>query len=751
LVATSYEDQIFDVVPDACFKIVRTWTVINWCVVGDDVDQEVIEASEEDLVPVIGTANADLDGDGDRDDRTFRDSWNTSFQPEGTEVNGCNDNNLGTLPPDTDLDADVWDGYITYQQIIEVKDNEAPVIDPDFGLEDLCIINGNDGTDNDFSDCVSSGVLPTPTYEDCIINVNGENQEGEIIDNDVIITTEVFDAAGTLVSNSTTITDLPVGCYVARYTAIDRCGNTAANDFDFCIEDCKFPTPYCKDGLVVELMYINDPNNTSFEPMAAVWAADLDAGSYDNCPGAVKLSFSADVTDIGVEFNCNNLGENTVQLWVTDAAGNQDFCETFILVQANQNQCDSDPLVVAGNAATENNGNVEEVTVSINNASGFTTTDVTGSNGNFNFNNVPIGGDYTITPAKDINPLNGVTTFDLVKISKHILNIELLDSPYKMIAADANNSESITTLDLVHIRKLILLIDTEFQNNSSWRFVETAYSFPNATNPWIETFPEVININNLGADALNNDFVAVKIGDVNGSANANQLLGADDRTNGALQLTTQNIAMKAGEIYTVAFHANYFNHYGYQFTLNFDQNLVEFASIEAGSAAAENFGLTLLDEGVITASWNEAIARELANEDVLFSLNFTAKTTTELSDVIRLDGRYTTAEAYAANGDLQHVQLTFGEQNSNEFALYQNYPNPFGNATIIGFNMPIAGNATLTITDITGKTLHVIEGEYTKGYNEVNIKTTDLSATGVLHYRLETATNAQTRKMVVIE
>ena len=69
--------------------------------------------------------------------------------------------------------------------------------------------------------------------------------------------------------------------------------------YDFDINDCKFPTPYCKDGVVLELMQINDPNNTTFEPMVELWASDLDLGSFDNCPGGVKLSFSANVNDIG--------------------------------------------------------------------------------------------------------------------------------------------------------------------------------------------------------------------------------------------------------------------------------------------------------------------------------------------------------------------------------------------------------------------------------------------------------------------
>jgi len=40
-------------------------------------------------------------------------------------------------------------------------------------------------------------------------------------------------------------------------------------------------------------------------------------------------------------------------------------------------------------------------------------SETTNAAGNFGFE-LGIGGDYTITPEKDMNPLNGVSTFDLV-------------------------------------------------------------------------------------------------------------------------------------------------------------------------------------------------------------------------------------------------------------------------------------------------------------------------------------------------
>ena len=43
----------------------------------------------------------------------------------------------------------------------------------------------------------------------------------------------------------------------------------------------------------------------------------------------------------------------------------------------------------------------------------------------------------------------------------HVLGQEVLDSPYKMIAADINNDKEISALDLIELRKLILGVYNE--------------------------------------------------------------------------------------------------------------------------------------------------------------------------------------------------------------------------------------------------------------------------------------------------
>lgn len=297
------------------------------------------------------------------------------------------------------------------------------------------------------------------------------------------------------------------------------------------------------------------------------------------------------------------------------------------------------------------------------------------------------------------------------------------------------------------IRKVILQIDPTFQNNTSWRFVDEDYSFPNPADPFAEAFPEVININNIPANVLTADFIAVKVGDVNASASTNGLLGSDDRnTVGEFVLQVEDRLIRKGEKVTVDFVASELEVLGYQFTLNFDRNALQFIELVPGVAQDENFGFTLLDKGAITSSWNgEGAANELA-----FGLTFVANADISLSEVLSLNSRFTTAEAYNTSGELLDVALGFNNNTvANGFELYQNTPNPFNNETIIGFSLPEAGSATLTVTDVSGKVLSVVEGEFAKGFNQIRLDANSLPVTGLLYYTLETSDDIATKKMIV--
>jgi len=224
---------------------------------------------------------------------------------------------------------------------------------------------------------------------------------------------------------------------------------------------------------------------------------------------------------------------------------------------------------------------------------------------------------------------------------------------------------------MVQLRQLILNITSEFPNNTSWRFVDSKHTFA-SDNPAAENFNEFMSINNLDGEMLNVDFIAAKIGDVNGTATANSLLGAESRNvNGTLNLNVTDRLVEAGQTVTVDFtSADIASAQGYQFTMDFaGLNLVE---LNEGVAKAANFNTNIAERGVLTTSWNG----EATANDVLFSLTFTAATNGLLSELISVNSDLTVAEAYNNAGELMNVALDFNTTNvAAAFGLNQNTPN----------------------------------------------------------------------------
>ena len=504
----------------------------------------------------------------------------------------------------------------------------------------------------------------------------------------------------------------------------------------------------------------------------------MDAGSFDNCclatdpfriatpSGGQNQTNPPSTTE--VVFDCSQLGTQSVDFWVQDCNGNWDYVISYVNVQNNMGACMTPNLSIAGIIENEGGALVAEVKVSLSgNATSMPVPQITTTSGDYIFDDLELNSNYQVTPEKDINYRNGISTLDMVLISRHLIGLQPLDSPYQLIAADVDNSENVSALDMIALQRLILYIDTEFANNTSWRFVEATHTFINPSNPWTSSFPEVFAVNGLTADEVAN-FIGVKIGDVNGNANpAGIAASANDRSfHGTVDFELENLSMKVGEEYTAMFKISpktLSQIRGYQFTLNFDVDAVQILDVKAGSIDAD-FGLSMIKEGVITTNWSSAEAAGLENDVVAFSVNLKvnaeASRRTQLNEVISLNSRYTNAEAYNQDLELMNVGLNFYSNGSEQtlsnseawgFDLYQNQPNPFKEETLIGFHLLEAGTARLSIYDVSGKVLKNIEGDYAKGYNEVSIMRSDLAARGVLYYQLGTEKDSATRKMIIIE
>jgi hypothetical protein len=277
-------------------------------------------------------------------------------------------------------------------------------------------------------------------------------------------------------------------------------------------------------------------------------------------------------------------------------------------------------------------------------------------------------------------------------------------------------------------------------NNTSWRFVDKSYNFPNVNNPFAAQFPENKSIVNLSTNLLNEDFVSVKVGDVNGNAIANSAMSSDDRSTGTFLFDVENKSVTAGETFTVDFKAAEAVA-GYQFTMNFAG--LEVVDITPGAnMTAGNFGVFA---DAITTSFDGA------NQGA-FAVTFRAVNGGQLSELLRVSSQITKAEAYKNNERL-NVAFRFNNGATSTvsgvgFELYQNQPNPFVNKTFIGFHLPEATTATLSIFDEAGRMVYNQKGAFAKGYNTIAIDKALLNTVGMLYYKLETATNSATKKMI---
>lgn len=375
---------------------------------------------------------------------------------------------------------DNGDGYMTYTQTIHVNNNAAITFPDGCEISDLYL---------GASSCTYDFIVPSPNVDGC-----GDN---------IVLT--ITGSLGTTIGASVGITP---GNYSVTYKATDACGKMKTCVTAFEVFDTVAPVAICKQQFSVDL-----PQGCIVE----IFASDFDDGSSDNCDNSLNFSLAENIQVDYLEFDACDLGLNFVDLWVTDAEGNKSHCQAEINIESTLSACGCDPSI-GGRIKTANGSNIANVQVSLTSTNGYNQTVTTGTNGEYLFVGVPIGWDYEIKPEKNSNPLNGVTTFDLVLIRRHILGTELLNSPSKMIAADINNSSAVTTFDIVEIQKLILLINTNFPSNKSWRFIDADYVFPNPANPFTEPLPATIMVNDFSQDLLDLDFTGIKIGDVNNSA-----------------------------------------------------------------------------------------------------------------------------------------------------------------------------------------------------------------------------------------
>ncbi len=661
-VTSSHEDQVFNYTEVACSKILRTWSVIDWC------------------------------------------------QPD-----------------------QIW----THIQVIKIFDNDAPKVDS--GCQDLTEVIGE-----------SVGNCMIETYEpglNLIVSDNCSNYSEITVWYDLDLNNDgAFEAIGIQSTDANGV--YPYGTHYIRWHALDDCGNEMPTcDMTFVVDgESDGPIAYCLTEVVTTI-----PVAGSVE----IWAEDFDQGSYNGtCNESEDLlfSFSADTNNTFQSFDCSDLPEGVtdtieLEMWVTDESGNQSYCTTHLILQDNHDVCPdsgSSRVSIAGKVYTEDGDMVEDVEMSLMSGQEDPMMTYMTEEGEYGFEDIPMNNSYQVEAYNNDFPLNGVTTLDIVLIQKHILDLKLLDSPYKMIAADVNNSETISALDLIQIRKLILGIYDDYPSNDSWRFVDQEFEFTNPENPW--PFADYISFTNLDQNMMNEDFIAVKIGDVNNNVVTN--FGNNElesRSGVSFEMKTNTAKLPNGNTQVEFLAGGNVTMVGTQFSVSLEE--AELENVIPSKWNLEEYNFTIANNELLV-SYDKVQGVEIKENDVLFAIELSSAQIVKLTESIKSEiyvDKHTGTEAI-------ELKLEGAVENAfNEFAVYQNTPNPFSDETSIAFELPSASEVSIQIFDNSGKVLFAKAGNFERGYNEITVAQSELETTGILYYQISTNSHIATRKMIVLK
>lgn len=697
-IGINLKEQRFELTDGACVKILREWTVIDWCQYNSQTGEGLWKYTQ--VVKITDDAGALF----------------TDCQP-GIQV------------------------------LCETDDEVSPVVAPPG--ETVCTVH------LDLTKHIEDVCSHTVIYDVKIYLPNSSNFIQAVAPTEVVMNADgTFDLT---MNTATSINGLlrnfglayndplkPGEHYRIVWFVKDGCGNITSCEDKIRLEDCKQPTPVCIHGLSTVPM----PSTGT----VTIWAKDFDASSFDNCTpeDELRYSFSGTTYEPSHTYTCAEilaLGvELPVQIWVWDNWNNKDFCSTTIVFTDPSGVCGLPMSGVSGIVTTPQAGvAVTNVGVSLIKETSLFGSFTTSTDGSFHFPVVPAGYMYTLEADRNDNPRNGVSTLDLVRLQRHILGAEPLTTPYQLIAADANNSGNISAIDLIEIRKLILGLYTSFPNNRSWRFIPTSYTFQDPYDPF--PFDEEITFMVDSTGAIE-DFVGVKIGDLNHSvvANLHMIL---PRSDWSANLNATDRHVKAGEEFEVTLDLSDFNAYvvGGQWQINVNNaNITEIIPVADGLTS----DMIVTADDYIRCSWTTDGPVEASQ---IMTIRLVAERSGYISDMLEMDDSFLASEIYDDSEQVYNLELNWKDAStdilSEAVQLHQNRPNPWDEETVIPFELPEAGEVTLSITNAIGEEVTTNVRHFHSGKQQFTIHNEGWPA-GLYYYTIRYGDTQLTKTMLIL-
>ena len=366
--------------------------------------------------------------------------------------------------------------------------------------------------------------------------------------------------------------------------------------------------------------------------------------------------------------------------------------------------------------------------------------------GLYAFDNLETEQSYSLSAVKNDDYINGISTLDLVLMQRHILGLQTLETPYKLIAADVNDNGAISAVDLVILRRLILGQIDAFPDNDSWIFIDKNYEFFDPTSPF--PFTDGVQIGSI-EESLTQDMIAIKVGDLNSNAIANS--GFASSRSDEVYNFVHNTSFENGQIVYQVIASEDITSIGYQIGLDYDDSSLRMLNVKGNEVAIVD-GMISDHNGKLLISVARSVPHLYEKGEVVLEITFAIDQLSmfEKENIQLLPATEFSSEIY--DEDLRPLKINMSDnQLSDEIILHQNRPNPFLEQTLIEFEIPKSEDVAFELFDINGKRIFSRSNSYVAGRHQISINRQDIGLIkGIYYYQIHTQQRSLIRKMIVL-
>ncbi|HEX9973850.1 MAG TPA: T9SS type A sorting domain-containing protein, partial [bacterium] len=363
-----------------------------------------------------------------------------------------------------------------------------------------------------------------------------------------------------------------------------------------------------------------------------------------------------------------------------------------------------------------------------------------GADGAFAFSYL-VDADFKVTAQKTGDLGQAIDPFDASLVLKYCVGDEVL-TPAQMIAADVTKNGAVTAFDASFILRKYVGAVAEFPTKQDWALVPKAFNLDDTD--W-KAAPDFIEFKALSSDLLDQNFSAIAFGDVSGNWGESNLKKPYAFANISFGKVTgsseKSISLPLNIEQTEGLISG-------GFELSFDESQFKILSIRAGAMLEGSLFASAVNNGVIRFAF--------ANSSAIKGAGIFA-----VIDLERLKDNHTPAESI----QFSHVSLNEGSIHvtvngqplidkakiPNQYALKQNFPNPFNPVTSIAFDLPEQTKVSITVYDILGREVaSLVEKVMPAGSHTIQYDAATLPS-GVYFYQIKTNDFTSIKKMILLK